>query len=293
MQSFDLVIRGGTLITACDSFVADVAVADGRCVAIGADLEAGEREIDANGLQVMPGGVDVHTHLDAPLGEFRAIDDFESGTAAAACGGITTICDYAWQQPGQTIADALDAWHARASGRAHVDYGFHVILSEVTPQRLRELPDIVASGCPSFKVFLINEFGIGDRAFLRLLDAARMAGAIVNVHAENGDMLDFMAEQLLASGRSDPRYFADSRPALAEAEATARAIAYAELVGAEIYIVHLSTRGAARRRACGPRTRSNCLGGDPADLSGFDRRTLRGRRRRSREAGGRAAAAHG
>ena len=244
MEAFDLVIRGGTVITASDSFLADIGVSNGRCVALGANLERGAQEVDATGLEVLPGGVDVHTHLDAPLGEVTAVDDFESGTAAAVCGGVTTICDYAWQRPGQTIGDALRTWQAKADGRAHVDYGFHVILSDATPERLRELPDAVAGGCPSFKVFLINEFGIGDRAFLRVLRAARDAGAIVNVHAENGDMLDFSAAELLAAGRSDPRYFAASRPALAETEATTRAIAYAELVGAEIYIVHLSSRGA-------------------------------------------------
>ena len=236
----DLVIRGGTVVTAVDTFEADVAISDGRIVAIGDELAAAGQEIDATGLQVLPGGVDVHTHLDAPVGDVTAIDDFESGTAAAACGGVTTICDYAWQRPGRSIAEAIDEWKAKAAGKAHVDYGFHIILSDASDERLAELPAMVAAGYPSFKVFMIKEFGIGDAGILRLMAAARAAGAVVNVHAENGDMLDHCANEMLRAGRLDPRYYAESRPAIAEAEATRRALDYAALTGAEVYIVHLS-----------------------------------------------------
>jgi dihydropyrimidinase len=235
-----LVIRGGTLVTAADTFVADVAIHDGRIVAIGRELAAGEEEMDASGLQVLPGGVDVHTHLDAPVGDVTAVDDFESGTAAGACGGITTICDYAWQRPGRTIEQAIDEWKAKAAGKACIDYAFHVILSDASDERLAELPAIVAAGYPSFKVFMIKEFGIGDASILRLMAAARAAGAIVNVHAENGEMLDHCAAEMLRAGRRDPRFFAESRPSLAEAEATRRVLDYAALTGAEVYIVHLS-----------------------------------------------------
>src|SRR5439155_1349893 len=253
-MSNDLVVRGGTIITAADRFVADVGIRAGRIVEIGESLPRASQEIDAAGLQVLPGGVDVHTHLDVDVGTVHTADDFESGTAAAACGGITTICDYAWQRRGQTILDALETWKRKAHGKAHIDYGFHVILSDVTAATLAEIPAIVDAGYPSFKVFMINEFAIGDDAFLRLLDAANRVGAIVNVHAENGDMLDHATRELLAAGHRTPRHYADSRPALAEAEATRRALDYAELVGAEVYIVHMSCEGAldavraARRR---------------------------------------------
>jgi len=240
VSSADLVIRGGTVVTAADVFEADIAVRDGRIVALSAHLPTGAQEVDARGLQVLPGGVDVHTHLDAPVGDATSIDDFESGTAAAACGGITTICDYAWQQPGQTIAQGIESWKAKAAGKAHIDYGFHVILSEATPERLAELPAMVAAGCPSVKVFMIKEFGIGDAGILRLMAAAKAAGAVVNVHAENGEMLEHRTREMLAAGRRDPRYYAESRPPLAEAEATRRALDYAALTGAEVYIVHLS-----------------------------------------------------
>jgi len=243
-MSHDLVVRGGTVVTATDSFAADIGVRAGQVVAIAPSLPAAREEIAAEGLLVLPGGVDVHTHLDVEVGGVRTADDFESGTAAAVCGGITTICDYAWQARGQSLLAAVETWKARAAGRAHIDYGFHVIVSEASDAALAEIPRLVDAGYPSLKVFMINEFGIGDAAFLRLLGAAKDARAIVNVHAENGDMLDHCARTMLAAGRLDPRYYAESRPALAEAEATRRAIDYAALVGAEIYIVHLSCGGA-------------------------------------------------
>jgi dihydropyrimidinase len=240
----DLVIRGGLIATATDTFVGDLGIRSGRITTIGDGLEPGASEIDARGLHVLPGGVDVHTHLDLDLGGTRTADDFESGTAAAACGGITTICDYAWQQQGQTLADTIARWSAKAKDRAHIDYGFHLILSDAGDARLAEIPAIVDAGYPSFKVFTIREFGIGDEALLRVLRAARAAGAVVNVHCENSEMLDLAEKDMLAAGRLDPRFYAESRPALAEAEATRRVIDYAELTDAEVYIVHMSCEGA-------------------------------------------------
>ena len=132
---------------------------------------------------MLPGGVDVHTHLDADVGGLRSADDFESSTAAAACGGVTTICDYAWQQRGQSLTAAIEDWKTRAAGRAHVDYGFHVIVSDASDQTLTEIPRLVDLGYPSLKVFMINEFGIGDQGIMRALDAARKVGVVINVHA--------------------------------------------------------------------------------------------------------------
>ena len=253
-MSHELVVRGGMVVTATASFHADVGIDAGRITALTPSLPPGRSEIDATGHLVLPGGVDVHTHLDAEVGGIRAVDDFESGTAAAACGGVTTICDYAWQARGQTLTAAVEAWKTKATGRAHVDYGFHVIVGDASDATLAEIPRLVDMGYPSLKVFMINEFGLGDEALLRIFEAARKAGVIVNVHAENGDMLDHCTRTMLAAGRRDPRYYAESRPALAEAEATRRAIDYAALVDAEIYIVHLSCADAleavhrARRR---------------------------------------------
>jgi dihydropyrimidinase len=244
-MAYDLVIRGGLVATATDAVVADLGIRGGRIATIDQGLPRNGQEIDARSLVVMPGGVDVHTHLDLDLGGTRTADDFETGTAAAACGGVTTICDYAWQTKGATLAATIEAWKAKAAGRAHVDYGFHVILSEATDAVLRELPALVGAGFPSVKVFTIREFGLTDEALLRVLRAARAAGALVNVHCENSEMLDLAQADLIAAGRTDPRHYADSRPALAEVEATRRVIDYAELVDAEVYIVHMSCSGAA------------------------------------------------
>src|SRR5499426_764758 len=239
-MSHELVVRGGMVVTATASFHADVGIDAGRITALTPSLPPGRSEIDATGLLVLPGGVYVHTHLDVQVGGVRSVDDFESGSAAAACGGVTTICDYAWQARGQRLTAAIEAWKTKAVGRSHVDYSFHVIVSEASDATLAEIPRLVDIGYPSLKVFMINEFGIGDEALLRVFEAAKKEGVIVNVHAENGDMLDHCTRTMLAAGRRDPRYYAQSRPALAEAEATRRAIDYAALVDAEVYIVHLS-----------------------------------------------------
>jgi dihydropyrimidinase len=232
-MSYDLVVRGGTVVTATDVFPADVGVRGGRIAALGDGLPPAREDVD------------VHTHLDLELGGARTADDFEAGTGAAACGGVTTICDYAWPAPGQTLTDALATWRAKAAGRSHIDYGFHVVMSEVDEARLREIPAIVDAGYPSLKVFTIREFGVSDDALLAVLRTARGTGAMVNVHAENSAMLDLATAQLIAAGRWDPRDYAESRPALAETEATRRVIDYAQMVDAEVYIVHMSCRGAA------------------------------------------------
>src|SRR5262245_40435020 len=189
-MAHDLVVRGGLVATATEARVADLGIRGGRIAAVDVNLPPGKQEIDARGLIVVPGGVDVHTHLDLELGGMRTADDFESGTAAAACGGVTTICDYAWQKAGDTLAKTIEVWKAKAAGRAHVDYGFHVIVSDAGDEVLKEFPAIVGAGFPSFKVFTIRDFGVSDEALLRVMRAGRAAGALVNVHCENSDMLD-------------------------------------------------------------------------------------------------------
>jgi dihydropyrimidinase len=244
-MTHDLVIRGGLVATTSAPTVADIGINGGRIATVDAGLPPGTREIDARGLVVTPGGVDVHTHLDLDLFGTRTADDFESGTAAAACGGVTTICDYAWQKAGDSLAKTLEIWKAKAAGKAHIDYSFHVIVSDASDEVLKEFPALVDAGFPSVKVFTIRDFGVSDEALLRVMRAARAVGALVNVHCENSDMLDLAQADLVAAGRTDPRHYAGSRPALAETEATRRVIDYAELVDAEVYIVHMSCSGAA------------------------------------------------
>jgi dihydropyrimidinase len=197
VAAYDLVIRGGLAATAADAVVADLGIRGGRIAAIDRGLPAGGQEIDARGLVVLPGGVDVHTHLDLDLGGARTADDFDSGTAAAACGGVTTICDYAWQTKGVSLARTIEIWKAKAHGTAHVDYGFHVILSEASDAVLKEIPSLVAAGFPSLKVFTIREFGLADEALLRVMRATCAAGALLNVHCENSYILDLAQADMI------------------------------------------------------------------------------------------------
>jgi dihydroorotase-like cyclic amidohydrolase len=195
-MSYDLVVRG-TVVTASDSFAADIGVRAGRVAAIGQALAPGTTEIAAAGLLVLPGRVDVHTHLDVEVGGVYTADDFESGTVAAACGGITTSCDYAWQSRGQTLMQAIEAWKVKAKGRAHIDYGFHVVVSDATDDTLAEMPRLVA---PAIEREGLHDqrFGIATRR-CSVSGAARAAGAVVNVHAEN-EHADHCASGMRAAG---------------------------------------------------------------------------------------------
>lgn len=239
----DIVIRHGEVVTAAGAGAADVGVKDGRVVQLGGEM-TGEREIDARGHFVMPGGVDVHTHLDAPGDGFSTADDFLSGTVAAACGGTTTIVDFCQQARGQTLHEALEAWHEKARGRAVVDYGFHIIVVDFNSAVEAELAELPGEGVSSFKLFFAYKGAqmVDDRTVVRTLHQARQSGALVMVHAENGDAADFLVEQNLAAGNTDPKYHALSRPPLVEGEATNRAVVLAEIAGAPLYIVHLTCR---------------------------------------------------
>lgn len=243
----ELIFRGGTVVTAAESYPASLGVSDGRIVALGdiAQIE-GAREIDASGCFLIPGGIDVHTHLDTPDFNSRTADDYATGTVAAACGGTTTIIDFSRQERGRSLGDAIETWHAKARGKAAIDFGFHIIVIDMyegVEQDLRRLPEM---GVTSFKLFMAYRglSMVDDRALLTALDAARDCDALVMVHAENGDAADYLQKRLLSEGKTDPKYHAESRPPRVEAEATARAIALAELVGAPLYVVHLTCREA-------------------------------------------------
>lgn len=240
----DTLIKNGTVVTAAGISKADVGIQDGKVVAIAASLDDDSaRTIDAGGCYVIPGGVDVHTHLDAPGFNARTADDFETGTRAAACGGTTTIVDFCQQDHGQSLADALAVWHENAR-KASIDYGFHIIVREMNDAVEAELGQLPDQGITSFKLFMAYKgmLGVDDEALVRALEQARKAGALVMVHAENGDAASFLQQRYLAEGKTAPKYHAASRPPRVEAEATARAIALAEIVGTSVYIVHLTCR---------------------------------------------------
>ncbi len=248
--AFDLVIRNALVATASDTFGADIGIRAGRIVQLGAALAAGAREIDAAGRVVTPGGVDAHCHLDQPMAPpARMADDFDSGTRAAACGGTTTVIPFAAQEKGQSLRAAVADYHRRAEGRAHVDYAFHLIVSDPTPQVLQqELPALIAEGYTSFKIYMTyDDLKLDDGQMLEVFDVARQHGAMAMVHAENADCIEWLTKKLEAAGRTAPRFHAHSRPMLVEREATQRAIALAELVDVPILIVHVSGREAVEQ----------------------------------------------
>jgi len=246
MSDFDLVIRNGTVATAADVSRCDIGVRDGKVAAL-AERLSGAREIDAGGLLVLPGGVDAHCHFDQPTGDgSQMADDFRSGSIAAACGGTTTIIPFAAQAKGQSLRAAVEDYHGRAAGKAVIDYAFHLIISDPSPQVLgQELPALLRDGYTSFKIYMTyDDLKLDDRQILDVLDFARREGAMAMIHAENTDCIAWLTEKLEAAGRTAPRYHATSRPAPVEREATHRAITLAELIDVPVLIVHVSSREA-------------------------------------------------
>ncbi|MEH6377438.1 dihydropyrimidinase [Streptomyces sp. KLMMK] len=250
-------IRGGLVITAAEETRADVLVEDGKVAALAASGSAfargwhADRTLDATGKYVIPGGVDAHTHLDFPFGGTASSDDFETGTRAAAWGGTTTIVDFAVQSRGQALREGLDRWHAKAAGRCAVDYGFHMILSDVNEGSLKEMDLLVAEGVTSFKLFMAypGVFYSDDGQILRAMQRAAGNGGLIMMHAENGIAIDVLVEQALAAGKTAPRYHGEVRKALLEAEATHRAIQLARVAGSPLYVVHVSAEEAVAELA--------------------------------------------
>ena len=247
---FDLVVRGARVATASDIFVADIGIRGGRIVMLGEGLPSVAREIDAAGRVVTPGGVDAHCHLDQTMAPpAKMADDFESGTRSAACGGTTTVIPFAAQEKGQSLRAAVDDYHRRAEGKAHVDYAFHLIVSDPTPQVLNdELPALISEGYTSFKIYMTyDDLKLDDGQILDVLAVARAHGAMAMVHAENAECIEWLTKRLEAAGRMAPRFHAHARPMLVEREATHRAIALAELVDVPILVVHVSGREAVEQ----------------------------------------------
>jgi dihydropyrimidinase len=254
-MDFDIVVRGGTVVTAAETFAADVGILGERIAAIGESLR-GAREIDARGLLVLPGAVDPHVHLQMAGDVARSSDDWETGTIAAACGGTTTVIDFVEPGPGASLPPALSARRAEAEGRAVVDYGVHMTLRSADEHVLAEVPACVAAGCSSFKTFLTYDaLRLDDEAFLKALESVARARGIVLVHAENNALVQKLRAQFIAEGKTAPYYHPLSRPVAAEAEAVERALALAEIAQCPLYVVHVSTaRGAesvARARSRG------------------------------------------
>ncbi|MBB3594920.1 dihydropyrimidinase [Rhizobium sp. BK529] len=238
----DLIVVNGTIATNAGTFKADIGIDNGRIVQIGGTPPAARRTLSAAGLLVLPGGVDVHTHLDAPSLDMMTADDFRSGTIAAACGGTTSLIDFCQQTPGGTLADGIANWNGKAEGKAAIDYGYHMLIPDFSDSIAAELETLPEKGITSFKLFMSGKGGamVDDQALVTAMEMAKRCGAMVMVHAENGDAIDHLQRKYLREGKTAPKYHAESRPARAEAEATARAIALAEMTGAPLYVVHVT-----------------------------------------------------
>ncbi|MBL6946400.1 MAG: dihydropyrimidinase [Rhodospirillales bacterium] len=243
VQDFDLVVRGGTVITASEMMQCDIGIRDGQVAALAVDLPEGRREIDATDRLVLPGGVEAHCHIEqsSSMGIMTS-DDFYSGSVSAAFGGNTTMISFAAQHKGQSLFDVVEDYEARASAKAVIDYSYHLIVSDATPKVISdELPTLIRRGLPSFKVFTTYDLlKVDDYQILELLSVARREGALMMVHAENHDVIRWMTERLLDRGHVAPRYHGISHPRVAEDEATSRVIKLSEMLDVPVLFVHVS-----------------------------------------------------
>ncbi|MFL5931859.1 MAG: amidohydrolase family protein [Gaiellaceae bacterium] len=239
-----VLIKGGRVITAADDYVGDVYVDGERISLIGESLDVeADRVIDASGKYVLPGCVDPHTHLDMPFGGTVTIDDVESGQRAAAFGGTTCHVDFVIQPQGTTFADALDEWKAKADGKQLIDMGYHMAITDLREGgSLEELAGLPDQGVTSYKLFMAYKGAlmVDDETLFRSMQVAADSGALVMVHAENGDAIDVLVKEALARGETEPKYHALTRPPEPEGEATNRAIQLARVARSPLYVVHVS-----------------------------------------------------
>jgi dihydropyrimidinase len=255
----DVAIVGGTVVTADATYQADVGIRDDKVVQIGGVLPSATRTIDARGKYVMPGGVDPHTHFDSRSQGTMTADDWGTGSIAAACGGTTTVVDMCFPEKGKSLASGLEEWHDRARGKTAIDYGLHVTVLDEREDIFDEIPRVSELGVTTLKLFMAyrSTIMVTDVALYRALRLAAKHGLLCLVHAENGDAVAEREKELAAAGKLAPKYHAVARPPRVEAEATARAVALAELAEAPLYVVHVSCAEAieeiVRGRARGAR----------------------------------------
>ncbi len=257
MSKFDMIVKDGIIVTASDKFKADLGIKDGKIVEMAFELnEQGAEIVDACGKYVFPGGIDPHTHMDMPFGGTFSSDDFKTGTIAAACGGTTTIVDFAIQGKGATLKEATDTWRKKADGNAVIDYGIHISITDMNDAIMNEIPEIIKAGYSSFKLFMTYDgLRVDDGTLLKTLIKVNENGGLTCVHAENYYVIDYNTKKLLSEGKIEPIYHALSRPDLAEGEAAGRAIKLAKIANAPLFIVHNSCEASiseiARARAEG------------------------------------------
>ena len=242
-------IKGGRIITAVDDYLGDILIEGGTISLVGVNLDTpADKTIDASGKYVIPGAIDPHTHIEMPFGGTVTCDDFTSGTVSAAFGGTTTLVDFCLQLPGQSFAEALEAWHEKVDRcPPMIDVGFHIAITDLKEGgSLETLATVPAEGVTSYKVFMAYKGAVmvDDEALFQVMRVAADTGALVMVHAENGDVIDILVKEALAAGNTDPVWHARTRPAITEGEATNRAIQLAHVAGAPLYVVHVSCKEA-------------------------------------------------
>jgi dihydropyrimidinase len=241
-------IRNGTIVTSTKTFAADLLIEGEKIEDIAPSIppEKAHRVLDATGMLLLPGGIDVHTHLDMPFGGTTSSDDFETGTKAAAFGGTTTLIDFAIQPKGTKMRDALDTWWKKAEARASIDYGLHMIVTDLGEVGLEDMDDMVREGVASFKLFMAypGVLMVDDATIFQALSRTAKNGALICLHAENGGIIDVIVKRAISEGKTAPIYHGLTRPVAAEAEAVHRAVAMSEISGAPVYIVHLSSEEA-------------------------------------------------
>ena len=239
-------IRNGRIVTATEDFVGDLLIGNGQILAMGKDLKglaSGKvEEVDASGLFVFPGGIDAHTHLDLPFMGTSSSDNFETGSIAALNGGTTSVIDFAIQTQGHSMGEALNQWHEKAAGKSTIDYAFHMAVTDLNDKTILEVPDLIENGITSFKCFMAYKGAlmVDDAQLFRLMTLVKEKGGLINLHCENGDLIDVQVKKFLSEGKTAPVWHERSRTAIGEGEATNRAISISRVADHPCYIVHLT-----------------------------------------------------
>lgn len=247
MATFDLIVKGGKAVNADSVFFADIGVKDGKIACIGAELQNAETVYDAKGKLVIPGGIDIHTHIDAPINGSHTLDDWYQGTVSAACGGVTCVVDYPMQEKGLTLRGILDKWSKKAAGSAVINYSFSPVITDRSEEAFEDLPRLIDEGFPTWKVYMAYWHRVRDEETIRLLDVISSHGGLLSIHCENDFAIDYLTKKLLSEGKIDPKYHPVSRPPVCEENATQTVIDLAEMVDANVMIVHMSCKGALER----------------------------------------------
>ena len=247
MKKFDLIIKGGKVVTPTGVSIADIGIKDEKIACIADSLDDATEIYDAKGKLVIPGGIDVHTHIDAPINGSHTLDDWYQGTVSAAWGGVTSVVDYPLQEKGLTLRGIVEKWSQKAAGTAVIDYSFSPVITDRSEETYRVIPELIEEGFPTFKVYMAYWHRVRDEETIRLLDVISSHGGLLSVHCENDFAIDYLTKKLLDEGKIEPKYHPVSRPPVCEENAVQTVIDLANMVDANIFIVHMSCKGALER----------------------------------------------